>query len=72
MAKDPFPSGGSGLSEIFCGPCPELAGAHRMICIVNPSPSRVFFVEGPVDVIGPLSVDVAIEDRESGHSLDRL
>jgi len=43
-----------------------------MICIVNPSPSRVFFVEGPVDVIGPLSVDVAIEDRESGHSLDRL
>jgi hypothetical protein len=42
-----------------------------MICIVNPSPARAIFVEGPVDAIGLHSVDVAIEDRESGHSLDR-
>jgi hypothetical protein len=42
-----------------------------MICIVKPSPARAIFVEGPVDAIGLHSVDVAIEDRESGHSLDR-
>jgi len=50
-----------------------IEGRNRdVVETLTDSVRRPFLVDGPVDVIGQYSVDVAIEDRESGHSPGRL
>jgi hypothetical protein len=56
----------------MCPTCQQHDGAKSVAeALADPVPQS-FLVVDPVDVISRYSVDVAIEDRESGHSPGRL